>query len=507
MKTKPLDHQKTGLEKMANKRNFALFMEPGTGKTWLALADAERYYNENKIDGILIIAPRGVHRNWTKREIPTHLSVETITYTWNGKPKNKKQHDKIDKFFDSWKLTRKKPFLALSINIDSVNTKNGYEICERFLSHGRMIIICDESTRIKNPSAQRTKKMLELSKLAIARRILTGTPITRAPADLFSQFQFLKNGLLGTKSYRAFVAEYTVLLERDSNEMISIMKSSGAKFPPLIAKRDEKGLPIYKNLEKLSAIIEPHSYRVKKEDCLDLPNKIYKPIFFEMTEKQNKIYERLKEEYSYIFDNKNYEINEELQFKAIATRTKMKQITSGFINIYNEPQLLPPEDNPRFKIFKEFVNDMLENYPDDQFIVWAMFDQEIKYIIKFLKENNISYSQYTGSTKNNEREQAIDDFQNGKIKFFVGNPAAGGIGITLTAAKWTIYYSCSFDNELRLQSEDRNHRIGTKSQVTYFDFICENTIDEDILISLENKNKIAHFVLDDKINKNCALHI
>lgn len=497
MKTKPMKHQEEGLARMKGKRNFALFMEQGTGKTWLSLADLESCYMDGKVDGALVVAPKGVHTNWVRREIPTHVEVPTELYCWKGRPGSNVQKKKLEEVFKPWVLTnRRRPMRVLSMNIEALNTAAGLELAERFLKDGKMMIIMDESTRIKNPKAQRTKKAIKVAQLAIARRILSGTPMPRAPGDLFSQFEFLKKGLLGTTSYSAFVREYTELLDPSDPEMIAIMSASGSKFPPQIPRKDEWGRPIYKNLDQLARMIQPHSYRVKKEDCLDLPPKVYKAVYFELTNAQRKVYEQLENDYSYLFVDEDMGMSEEMSFASIAARTKMKQVTSGFINIYGEPVLLPPEDNPRFDAFTSWAEDMMELYPDDQFIVWAMFDQELEQLYKWLKDKGESVGTYKGDTKDSDREALIDDFQAGKVRWFLGNAAAGGIGITLTAAQWTAYYSCSFDNELRLQSEDRNHRIGTKGTVTYFDFIGESTLDEEILRNLDHKNKTAAAVID-----------
>lgn len=483
MKTAPMAHQVTGLALSEGKRNFAFLMEQGTGKTWLTLADAERCFIGNKIDGILVIAPNGVHTNWTRREIPTHLEVPVHAYTWTGKPKTKKEIKEWDNFWVG--LDVNPNMRVFSINIDAFNTEAGFEAAMRFVTCFRIMAIEDESTRIKNPKAKRTIKVIEVGRQAIARRILSGTPVTKAPTDLFSQFDFLKSGLLGTTSYRAFVAEYAVLLDPNSKQMQAIMRKTGGRGIPQIVQEDANGNKMWRNLDKLAAMVAPHSYRVRKEDCLDLPPKVYQTITFELDSKQRQVYDRLKEDYHYDNDG------DDMSFEAIATRTKLKQVTSGFINVYGEPQLIDVSSNPRMAAFKDALEDV-----DGQFIVWAMFEEEINHIKAALEEAGISFCTYYGATKPADREKAIDDFQAGRLQAFVGHAAAAGIGITLTAARTAFYYSCSFDNELRLQSEDRNHRIGTTTKVLYVDFVAENTIDEDIVKSLATKNAIAWQLID-----------
>ncbi len=478
-------HQITALERSDGKRNFAYLMEQGTGKTWTTLADAERCFTQGKIDGLAVVAPNGVHSNWVRREIPTHLSIPVRCYVWNGKPKTKKEKAAYDKF---WSNPDDRSFLRIfAINIEAVNTAAGYDELETFLGAMRVMMAVDESTRIKNPAAKRTEKVIELGRSAIARRILSGTPLTKAPTDLFSQFDFLKPGLLGTTSYRAFMSEYAVLLKPDSPQMQAIMRKLAGKVRgiPQVVAEDANGNKMWKNLDRLSEMIKPHSYRVKKEDCLDLPPKVYQTVTFELDPKQRDVYERLKEDYHYDNDG------DDMKFEAIATRTKMKQVTSGFISVYGEATLLDPKINPRMDAFKEVLQDV-----DGQFIVWAMFEEEINQLVVALEEAGISLCTYYGATSKADRELAIDDFQAGRKQAFVSHAQAGGIGITLTAARTAIYYSCSFDNELRLQSEDRCHRIGTVSKVLYIDLVAEDTIDEDVVKSLASKNAIAYQVID-----------
>ena len=499
MKTKPMDHQVIGLERSDGKRNFAFLMEQGTGKTWLTLADAERCFLLDKIDAIAVIAPNGVHTNWVRREIPTHLEVKSLCYAWRGTPSSKKAKEDVERMYRTHYAHEDRPLRVFAINIEAINSNNGYEALERFIKAYRVMVIVDESTRIKNPDAKRSKKVVTLGREGIARRILSGTPLTRAPTDLFMQFHFLKEGLLGTKSFRAFNSEFSVLLDPGHPQMIAIMRKLAGKtrgIPQVVAK-DDNGVPMFRNLERLSDLIAPHSYRVTKKDCLDLPDKIYKVATFELSPNQRKVYDTVAAEYSYLLERDDG-VNEDVSFEAIASRTKLKQITSGFINIYGEAQLLPPEDNPRMALFKSIVEGLLDRDPDASFIVWAMFEQELIQIKAFLDSINVNSAMYYGATKKDARDQIIDDFQAGTIKCFIGHAAAGGIGITLTKAETAIYYSCSDDNELRMQSEDRCHRIGTVNNVVYWDLIGEDTIDEKIARSNAMKSHLADVVIDRK---------
>lgn len=460
-------------------------MEQGTGKTWLTLADAERCFIGGKIDAILVIAPNGVHSNWALREIPTHLEVPSVSCVWRGKPTTKKEKKAMD---DLYAANGSPPKLrVLCVNVEAMNFKPTQEEVHRFLNTFRVMLVVDESTRIKNPKASRTKHVIKAARMATARRILSGTPLTKAPTDLFSQFDCLKEGLLGTTSYAAFTAQYAVLLQPGDPKMQAIMRKLGGKVrgTPQVVATDQDGNKMWKNLDKLAEMIAPHSYRVRKKDCLDLPEKIYKSLYFDLTPEQMRVYDKLKDEYEYSDETVS------LSLQAIAARTKLKQVTSGFINVEGEPRLVDPGENPRMDLFKEVIQDV-----EGQFIVWAMFEQELLQIKKACDDAGLKSALYYGATKAEERERIIDEFQRGEIDVFIGHAAAAGIGITLTAAETAVYYSCSYDNELRKQSEDRCHRIGTKNNVLYIDLIAADTLDEDIQRSLKVKTVLADFVID-----------
>lgn len=459
-------------------------MEQGTGKTWLTLADTERCFIGGKINALLVIAPNGVHSNWALREIPTHLGIESVSHVWRGKPTTKKAKASMEALYKAYD----RPVLrVLCVNVEAMNFEPTRAEVDRFLETFNVMFVVDESTRIKNPKASRTKHVIKAARKATARRILSGTPLTKGPTDLYSQFDCLKEGLLGTTSFASFTAQYAVLLEPGHPAMQAIMRKLGGKVrgTPQVVATDANGNKMWKNLDKLAAMVAPHSYRVRKADCLDLPDKIYKKLYFDLTPEQQRVYERLKDDYEYSDDLSS------LSLEAIATRTKMKQVTSGFINVEGEPRLVDAGENPRMDLFKEVIEDV-----DGQMIVWAMFEQELLQIKQHCDSIGLRSAMYYGATKTDERERIIDAFQRGEIDVFIGHAAAAGIGITLTAAETAIYYSCSFDNELRKQSEDRNHRIGTKSNVLYIDLIAENTIDEDIQRSLKVKTVLADLVID-----------
>ncbi len=479
MKLKPRSHQEFAAAKMTGRDEYALFCEQGTGKTYMILANAERLFEQGQITALLVVSPKGVHTNWANREIPKLLSVDYICAVY--KPKVRYFVRAYDEMMQSSRLR------ILCINIDAAVTNNGAKVCIDFLKNNRAMMVVDESQRIKNPSAGRTKAITSLGALAAIRRITTGTAATNSPADVFSQFQFLKRGLLGTNSYRAFVSEYTELLPA-THPLVQHIREENPRLrvDPQIAVKDELGNPIYRNLDQLHALMSPHSYRVKKSECLDLPEKIYRVMEFEMSPRHRDVYDSLKEDLRI-----ELEEGELTTIKKLALGTKLQQITSGFMIVHNEPTPIY-DSNPRMELFKEIVQDL-----EGQFIVWAKFTHEIQQILAELDAMKIRCAGYWGDVNDKDRETAVDGFQSGEIRALVGVAKAGGVGLTLTNAEDVIYYSNDFSLEDRMQSEDRCHRDGTTHHVTYTDIVAPNTIDERIAGALATKTNMAAAIMGE----------
>ena len=496
MKTKPFKHQETALIRLQGKRNYALLMEQGTGKSWSTLADAERCFISDKIDSLIVLAPKGVHTNWIKREISEHLEIDSISVYWK-KLTTKKAQKEFETLFDT---TNSKPKLRVfTINYDALRTKDGFDAVSKLMNTFRVMLVADESSRIKNPAAQVTKQAIKLSKVATARRILNGTPITKDPADLFSQFEFL-NIPLGTTSYRAFVSEYVVLIDPDSARMANMMRARGipdavGRRAPQIPERDKNGQKIFKNLDKLRKLIEPHSYRVTQKECLDLPEQIFTNVYFDLDSKQRAIYDHMKEELHYCDDHSD------VSFEAISARSKLRQITSGFVKI--QDRMVYMDKNPRLDAIKDYIEEVVEDRP---FIVWCLFLDEVKAIKQFLESSEISCATYIGENSNEERDATITGFQSGKIQCIIANSAAAS-GITLTRAWYNLYYSSNEDAWVRWQSLFRSYRIGLDHPVVNVDFIASDTLDEKTVLNLQTKKGVADEVIDglkrNSIDNSC----
>jgi len=476
-KTKPYEHQLKALEKSWDKEEYAYFMEMGTGKSKVLIDNIAILYDKGLINGALIIAPKGVYKNWFSLEIPTHLPshIENKKVLWTTSTSKAKQEELNSLFKSEYTLH------VLVMNVEALSTKNGAQFAYKFLNTHKALMAIDESTTIKNHKAKRTEYISLLSRNSKYRRILTGSPITKSPLDLYSQCAFLNQELLGFSSYYTFRARYADMVDR------------------VFGSRRVKVVRGYQRLDELSELIEPFSYRVLKEDCLDLPPKIYIKRDVELTEEQQKLYSTMKAiARSYLNGEQLTAVN------ALSQLLRLHQITCGhFVSDTGEIQIL--KNNRISELLK-----ILEE-TEGKVIIWANYVPNIKAIIEAIstakdEEENLIYGEesvvsYYGETPDEERQKNIKNFQdpNSKVRFFVGNPQTGGYGITLTAANTVVYYSNSYDLEKRLQSEDRAHRIGQKKSVTYIDLIAEKTVDEKILNALKNKIDIASQVMGEEL--------
>jgi SNF2 family DNA or RNA helicase len=494
-KTKPYSHQLDYLQYWSEKEAVGITAEMGTGKTWMIINDMASKWGNSECDAVLVLAPNGVHRAWHHIEIPTHMPTwvhyKSVEWLTTSKKEYKKDLESIFNVYEP------RPLRILTMNWEAIQSKRGFDFAEKFCSSfTKVMIVCDESDAIKNPKAARTKALFKLKPYSKFRRIMTGTMINNTPFDAFTQLSFLDDHILGTSSFYSFKAEYAEMLE-DNDPLLKNIRSkmaNGGRFSgaPQIVAKDQNGAPIYKNLEKLNSIIKKHCYRVTKKDCLDLPEKIYKTVFFDLTAQQKDIYRQAKEECRIVFKS------EATTFNKLVAFGKLSQITSGYYShpLSEEPVRIQGA-TPKIDLLVDHVLKIVDS--GEKVIVWAKYRVEIQDIFIKLREKNISVVQYHGDTTTEARKNAIKNFEKGDTQVFLGNPQAAGIGITLVAASYVIYFSNSFSLRNRLQSEDRAHRIGQTKNVTYINLAAKDTIDEDIISSLLNKKSIADKIIDGDI--------
>jgi SNF2 family DNA or RNA helicase len=487
-KTKPYAHQVDALRWADCREAVGFGMEQGTGKTKVQIDEAAHLYRCGKIDAVIIVAPNTVHRLWVTVQIPTHMhdSVPRTAVYWSKRIKAKEQES----------LFKGNDLKIIAFNTEAMRQDRAIDLMRMLLNRYRVLFVVDESHRFKNPAAVGTKELFKLAELCKYRRILTGTAMTQSPFDLWAQFCFLDPDILQNTSFVAFKCEYAMTMSPNSGFLKTLQKRGvqSAKFA-VVVQRDINGAPMYRNLDKLQRLIEPYFYRVLKKDCLDLPDKIYSQIEFDLTPAQEKLYNSMRDQLRADLDGlvKKYKRQEIGGDKliiqhAIAGLAKLQQITSNFIIDNNKTVRRIGKVNPRL----EALLDSAEDIDSGGVIVWCRMKEEVhdvyEAVTKRLKKRA---AMYYGDTKPGEREDIIKRFENRELDWFIGNPAAGGVGITLVAAETMYYYTNSFMLGDRLQSEDRAHRIGQTKNLRIIDISATGTNDEKIIQNLRNKIDVS----------------
>jgi len=426
-------------------------------------------YDKGRINAALIIAPKGVYRNWLSQEIPNHLPshIEHKTVLWTALTSKTKDKEYRQLFETDYDLH------ILLMNVEAFSTKKGVEFAGKFLRCHKTLMVIDESTTIKNPTAKRTKAILALSKEVKYRRILTGSPVTKSPLDLYSQCAFLNEYLLGFSSYYTFRNRYAVMIDRNF----------GGRRVQLVGG--------YRRLDELAELLKKFSYRILKEDCLDLPPKVYMRREIDLTDDQKKAYMTMK---SAALAQLNGKIATAPH--VLTQLMRLHQITCGHFTA--DDGTIQEFKNNRMSELLDLLEEM-----EGKVIIWANYIYDIEQIVKTIGQEygEDSIVEYYGAIESKKRQVNIEKFQDpkSKVRFFVGNPQTGGYGITLTAASNVIYYSNGYDLEKRLQSEDRAHRIGQKQSVTYVDLIAKGTVDDKIVKALRKKINIASAIMGEEL--------
>jgi SNF2 family DNA or RNA helicase len=470
-KTKPFAHQLKALEMSWDKKVFAYFMEMGTGKSKVLIDNMSILYDKGHINGALIIAPKGVYKNWFDSEIPTHMPnhIEKTMVLWESSAGKSKEKELDTLFKSSFDLH------ILIMNVEALSTKKGKQFAEKFLNCHKTLMAIDESTTIKNPGAIRTKTIIGLGKHVLYKRILTGSPVTKSPLDLYTQCWFLDPWLLDQQSYYSFRTRYA--LTRKINV-------SGRQVEIVVG---------YRNLGELSEKLKPFSHRVLKDDCLDLPPKTYMKRTIQLSEEQSKVYRQMKDIALATLNGKMTTTH-----NVITQLMRLHQITCGHFK--SDDGTTQTLKSNRLDELMDVLSEM-----EGKAVIWAHYRYDIEVIVEAIKKEygDKSVVTYYGDTSTDDRQKAIKLIQDPKseVRFIVGTPQTGGYGITLTGASTMIYYSNGYDLEKRQQSEARIDRIGQTKNMTYIDIIAENTVDEKIVKALRNKINIASEVLGEELKE------
>ena len=487
-KTKPFDHQARIFEKSRELEAHALFLEMGTGKTKIIIDTVADRFLAGELNGALVLAPKNVAPNWVNDELPIHMPDEVMArakvFLWDtGKATNKGYQIELAKFLK----TPDDQLAILVMSYPAMMTERkpgakplkGKEAAKHLLTKRRCLMACDESARIKTPSAKTTKRVVAAGKHAKFRRIATGTPVPNSPFDVYAQLQFLDPDIwkrIGAGSFAAFKAMFGVWIEHER-------KDNGMRFKQLVD---------YQNLAQLHSVVDQIGDRVLKDDVLDLPPKLFKRMTFDMSKPQRELYEKLRDEFMVWLDEEKTEmISAPL---AITRLLRLQQITSGYCPT-DDGDMIKIDPNPRLELAHEIIQDI-----PHQAIIWGKFHMDLDLLAERLTADKRTFVTYDGRTSQDERERNRSAFKAGDAQFFLGNPQAAGEGLTLHMAKTCLYYNTSYKLGDRLQSEDRAHRAGMDDKpVHYIDLAARGTVDVQILRALRTKNDLAAQVTGDKV--------
>lgn len=453
----PYDHQKKAVALSWEREWYALLFDVGLGKTAILIWTAALLWLSGKITGVLVLAPKGVHRQWVEEEIPKHLrkDIPRVATLWKKK-----------KILD-WHLKTKSYLAFFCMNTDAIRTKDGLASAMAFMKahKGKVMFIVDESHDFKTQSSDRTRSLMELGELATYRRIATGTPITKNIIDAWAQFNFLDWRILGHKYLTSFMVRHVITI-------------SGGQIVG------------QKNTEEFYAKIAPHSFRLTKAEAIDLPPVIYVTREYEMSDETEKHYNSLKENLLAEMDNGSII---DAKNPAVAL-LRLHQVVCGHL----------PERDEEGKLIKmhrfggERIKAMMEivDQVSGPIVIWARFTDDRHVIIEALTKAKETFAVYEGN--DDSRAGALRLFMSGKKRIFISNPRSGGVGLNLQGKCQTaIYFSNSFAALERWQSEGRLHRIGTLGAVTNFDIVARRSVDRAILRNLKAKKDLAELTLDD----------
>lgn len=485
----PFDHQRVAVESMINMPHFALLMEMGTGKTGCICWEMLHYIEHLKDDEefrALIICPKSLREVW-RRElhniIPDFYFFETRILDSGIKA--------AEEIVD---LVRHESQIKIGI-ISYDAYRNIKPFIKAFMPN---YVVLDESHYIKSPKTQRTKNAWDLGvfveQLDAKKRILTGTPIGNMIGDLWAQFEFLRQGILGSTTYRGFLKQFA--------EVTSV--------------GDWMQVEGYKNVDRLRELMARNSFVVRKDQCLDLPDKMYEIRYVDMPASMHKVYmeyaNTLKVEVG------GHELKTEF---LIAQLIKLSQMCSGFLRIPKQEEkdfvfdgdsifkfrettemlTLPIEGGDAKR--KAMIDEAEDVVKEGKLIIWCRFIYDIEAIQFDLQMRGIKCVVFHGSVKDADRQAAVDRFNNDdECRVFIGQQRAGGVGLTLLGnqdnyyhrCKTAFFYSNSYSYMDRSQAEDRCHRIGQNDKVTYVDWVYSNTIDEVIVDCLQGKKDLADMI-------------
>ena len=485
----PWSHQRDALDKMGDRNAFALLMAMRTGKTKTLLDNWGALEAKGECDDLLVIAPAGVYKTWEKA-VKDHLAPALLArvnvFTWSASLRSRERYKVL---LEQFLRDHSRPRILL-VNVEALsNVQDARSVSYNFLEQRKSMLAIDESTTIKNPTAKRTRYInMVLKEKANYRRILTGLPTPKSPLDIYSQFEFLDPKILGHRSYRSFRARYAVTQR---------MQLTGRKaFDVVVGFRD---------VEEIQDRIQDHSFRVRLEDCYDLPPKMYTIREVPLTDEQKRAYNEIKEFATTQLDNMEHVTAQQV----ITQILRMHQVLCGHVGTENGGYADIPEHRTKTLI------DLLDEH-EGKSIIWCSYDTDIRKVSMELEyhtlreawqegqppvrvdESNLKHvARFWGGNRETREDEEFKFLNDPDCRYMVATAAAGGRGRTWTVADMVVYYSNTADLEHRSQSEERAQGVDKTTSVLYVDLVAPGTVDEKMLKTLRAKINMAATITAD----------
>lgn len=471
-RTPPFEHQAKIFRESVQKKAVSLFLSPGLGKTKIIIDKASFLYQQGKIDALVVVAPNGVHRNWSSDEIPVHMPEEVIkasrVFVYHSqKAKTKKAQDLLKE------LLLHKGLSVLLVSYEATITPTFKVWFKKFLTTRKAMMVLDESHRIKSSTSKVKTSLVAMGGYAEYRRILTGSPVEKPP-DVYSQLRFLDKDFWRRKGFPTkaeFDAYFCITEDRQFGRN---------KFKHVVG---------YRNIDRLAEMVAETGYSMTLEDAgIKLPPIRLSKRYHKLTPLQEKAYKELSEECRTILASGDV-VEAEV---AMTTMLRLQQVICGYVACEAEQPVQPIDPdgkNPRIDLTLEIIEET-----NHQIIVWCRFTEDVRLLCSALGKQSVRYD---GQVDDDGRARAKASFQRGDAKVIVMTEA-GAEGHTLVGAKTTIFHSNNFRQIQRTQKLARNYRIGQQDPVHVIDIVCEGTIDERIIQALRDKKELADIITGNK---------
>lgn len=439
-------HQHEGVDFLVSNGSGLLAFEQGLGKTLVAIEAFQRLLAAGGVDFMVVVCPNSLKRTWVAEfsKFAPALEVEVV----DGGPKNRRR------------IMLQTTAMVLVVNYEAA--RNEVLGLRALLQRKRAVLVLDESHFVKNHRALNTTAAQHFAPFATYRWLLSGTPITNSPADIYPQICLITGGQ-PFGSFASFEARFN---DAENNSAVR---------------------------RALSAKIRPYMLRKTKEDCLDLPEKTFVDVMVELPPWQMKMYNAMRDDLSHEIEGMTPEEFRRFVPTALTRLLRLSQIASN-------PSLVIPGEgrlSGKFAELDRIIEDLVE-VNKRKVILWSYYVQTIEKLLA--RYNRFGAVALYGGTPAGERNWIASRFQEDPtMMLLLANPAAAGTGFTLTSASYTIYETLSWRYDYYAQSQDRNHRIGQKNAVTYIRLIAEGTVEQAIVDALARKSRMAGAIIGDDI--------